>query len=300
VFLINLPIGLLALALAPRLVPESRAQRSNPLDLTGTVLLTAGLVTLVLPLVEGRQQHWPAWTVACLVAAPLLLAMFALQQRRLQRRGGAPLLDAEMLRSRAVSAGLLTQLVFWCGQASFFLVLALYLQQGRGLDALQAGAVFTILAAAYLGTSLRAPALTARFGRRLIAFAALTLAAGHGILLAGVAAIGTGGSVAALAPGLVVIGAGMGLAITPLTATVMSGVDPQRAGALSGVLSTMQQVGNSLGVAITGVIFFGALHGGFGPAFEVSLAEIAGVLVVVAALTRLLPRQERPATHATI
>src|SRR5262249_8146409 len=90
------------------------------------------------------------------------------------------------------------------------------------------------------------------------------------------------------------------LAITPLTATVMSGVDPQRAGALSGVLSTMQQVGNALGVGVTGVIFFGALHGGFGPAFELSLAEIAGVLVVVAAMTRLLPRRESPATQSTI
>ncbi len=125
------------------------------------------------------------------------------------------------------------------------------------------------------------------------------------MLLAGVAAIGTGGSIVALVPGLLLIGAGMGLAITPMTATVMAGVDAHHAGsALSGVLSTMQQVGNSLGVAVTGVIFFGALHGGFGVAFERSLAEIAGVLVVVAALTRLLPRPARrsgsSATQSTI
>jgi Na+/melibiose symporter-like transporter len=290
VFLINIPIGLLALAVAPRLVPESRAGGARRLDLIGTALVTAALVALVLPLVEGRQLGWPAWTWACLAAAPLLLAVFALQQRALQRRGGAPLLDAALFRERGVRAGLACQLVFWCGQASFFLVLALYLQQGRGLDALQAGAVFTILAAAYLATSLRAPAMTARLGRRLIAVAALTLAAGHGLLLASVAAVGTGGSIVALVPGLLLAGAGMGLAITPLTATVMAGADAERAGALSGVLSTMQQVGNALGVAVTGVIFFGALHSGFAPAFERSLAEIAALLVVVAAMTRLLPR----------
>jgi EmrB/QacA subfamily drug resistance transporter len=290
VFLINVPIGLLALAVAPRLVPESRAGGARGLDLVGTALVTAALVALVLPLVEGRQLGWPAWTWACLAAAGPLLAAFAAQQRALQRRGGAPLLDAALFREHGVRAGLACQLVFWCGQASFFLVLALYLQQGRGLDALQAGAVFTILAAAYLATSLRAPAMTARLGRRLIAIAALTLAAGHGLLLASVTAVGTGGSIVVLVPGLILAGAGMGLAITPLTATVMAGADAERAGALSGVLSTMQQVGNSLGVAVTGVIFFGALHSGFAPAFERSLAEIAALLLVVAAMTRLLPR----------
>jgi EmrB/QacA subfamily drug resistance transporter len=290
VFLINVPVGLLALAFAPRMVPESRARSATRIDLVGTVLVTAALVALVLPLVDGRELGWPVWTWACLAGAPLLLAAFAAQQRALRRRGGAPLLDPALFRERAVRAGLATQLVFWCGQASFFLVLALYLQQGRGLDALQAGAVFTILAVAYLGTSLRAPALTARLGRRLIAVAALTLAAGHALLLASVAVVGTGGSIVALVPGLVLAGAGKGLAITPLTATVMAGADAEHAGALSGVFSTTQQVGNALGVAVTGVIFFGALHSGFAPAFERSLAEIAGLLLVVAAMTRLLPR----------
>ena len=73
-------------------------------------------------------------------------------------------MDLRLFRDRAFSAGLVTQLGLWCGQASFFLVLALYLQQGRGLDALQAGLVFTILAGAYLVASMRAPALTLRSG----------------------------------------------------------------------------------------------------------------------------------------
>ena len=138
------------------------------------------------------------------------------------------------------------QLVFWAGQASFFLVLALYLQLGRGLDALQAGLVFTILAAAYLGASLEAPGLTARLGRRLPAMGALALAAGHAVMLATVAEVGTGGSVAALVPALLLVGTGMGLVITPLTSTVLASLEPQRAGAAAGALATMQQVGNCL------------------------------------------------------
>jgi MFS family permease len=289
VFLINLPVGLVALLLAPRCIPESRAAGTRRIDLLGTILVSSGLGAVVLPLVEGRQAGWPAWTWLSLAAAPVLLGAFVVWQRRLGQQGGDPLLELAMFRYRAFSAGLLTQLTFWCGQASFFLVLALYLQQGRGLDPLQAGLVFTILAAAYLVTSLQAPKLTLHYGRRLIASGALTLALGHVLLLLGTAEIGTGGWIGLLAPGLVLVGAGMGLCITPLVSTVLGSLDQQRAGAASGALSTVQQVGNALGVALTGLIFFGALGSGYAVAFELSLAQLALLLVGVAALTRLLP-----------
>jgi predicted MFS family arabinose efflux permease len=85
----------------------------------------------------------------------------------------------------------------------------------------------------------------------------------------------------------------MGLCITPLTTTILAHASPERAGAVSGALSTMQQVGNALGVAVTGVLFFGALHGsgGYARAFELSLAELGILLLAVACLTRLLPRR---------
>jgi predicted MFS family arabinose efflux permease len=115
------------------------------------------------------------------------------------------------------------------------------------------------------------------------------LAAGHALLLITVADIGTGGSVAALAPALLLIGAGMGLVIAPLATIIMASAKPEQAGAASGVLSTMQNVGNALGVAIVGVIYFGAVHSGLAGAFQLSLASLAVILVAVAALTRLLP-----------
>jgi hypothetical protein len=82
----------------------------------------------------------------------------------------------------------------------------------------------------------------------------------------------------------------MGLVITPLTSTVLASLEPRRACAAAGALSTTQQVGNALGVAVTGVAFFGALHGGFAHAFELSLAQLAVLCVAVAELTRLRPR----------
>ena len=296
VFLINVPVGVVALAFARRQVAESTGVAARPavrrigqLDLGGLLLVTAGLTALVLPLVEGTALHWPAWTWASFGATPGLLGAFVARELRQARRGRPVLLDLGLLRSRGLGAGLITQLAFWSGQASYFLVLALYLQSGRGLDALQAGLVFSILAAAYLVTSMRAPALTLRFGRSLIAIGALTLAAGHGLVLLAVTA---GGGIGWLVPGLLLAGAGMGLTITPLTTTILAFARPERAGAVSGVLSTMQQVGGSLGVAVTGVIFFGALHGagGYARGLELSLAQLGILLVVVAGLTRLLPR----------
>jgi EmrB/QacA subfamily drug resistance transporter len=288
-FLINVPVGAAALVFATRTIPESRVADPGRPDLVGTALVTAGLTAIVLPLVEGRQHGWPLWTWLSLAAAPVILGAFAGQQRRLARRGGSPLLTPGLFAAPGFTSGLLAQLVFWCGQASFFLVLALYLQLGRGMSPLQAGLVFTILAAAYLAASLRAPTLTQAHGRRVLAIGALTLACGHAALLASVVIVGTGGTVAALIPGLVLVGAGMGLGITPLATIIMAGMRPEQAGATSGVLSTMQNVGNALGVAVIGVVFFGAASSGLADAFKLSLGLLAFTLLAVVALTRLLP-----------
>jgi EmrB/QacA subfamily drug resistance transporter len=294
VFLINIPVGVAALILTPRWLRESRGGAEQRLDLTGTAILTAALVAVILPLVEGRQLGWPAWTGASLAFAPVLLAVFVWQQRHVARTGGSPLVDLGLFRDRSLSAGLITQMGLWCGQASFFLILGLFLQQGKGLDALQAGLVFTILAAAYLAASVRAPALTQRYGRTLIGAGALTLAGGHLLLLLAVNATGAHGAIVALVPGLILVGAGMGLCITPLTTVVLASARPESAGMVSGTLSTMQQIGNSVGVAVTGVIFFGAVRHGYAHAFGVSVVELGLILLAVAGLSRLLPRPAGP------
>jgi EmrB/QacA subfamily drug resistance transporter len=287
-FLINIPIGILAVAAAPRLIPESRGAAGS-LDVTGTLLATLGLTAIVLPLVDGRAHGWPLWTWLSLAAAPLLLGAFALQQRRLDARGGTPMMPPELFASRGVTVGLAAQLLFWSGQASFFLVLSLYLQLGRGMSALHSGLVFTILAGAYLATSIRAPALTMRHGRRVLAAGAGLLALGHVALALTVADVGIGGSVMALAPGLALVGAGMGLGITPLASLIMAAAPPEHVGATSGVLSTMQNVGNAIGVAVVGVLFYGTTSHGFAGAFQVSVLALAVALTGVAFLTRLIP-----------
>jgi MFS family permease len=149
--------------------------------------------------------------------------------------------------------------------------------------------VFTILAAAFLAASLRAPTLTFRFGRNLVLAGVLAVTAGDLAMLL----VLSGGPVKVnlgfLAPGLVLVGLGQGLWITPLTTTVLSYSEPQRAGMVSGALSTMQQIGSALGVAAVGVVFFGNLTSGYTPAFSSSLVELVIALALAAALTRILP-----------
>ncbi len=304
IFWVNVPVGIAALVLARRLVPESRATVSGTgrgrLDLLGAALFTTALVAIVLPLLDGRAHGWPAWSWACLAAGPVLLAVFAAHLRAVSRRGGQPLLDPAIFAVRAFRAGLTCQVLFWCQQAASYLLLALYLQEGRGLSPIKAGGVFAVLAAGYLATSFRAPALTMRFGRRVVAAGALVAALGDLALVLAVLP-GGGGPVAALFPGLFLLGAGQGLCITPLTTTVLSHADASSAGSVTGALSTAQQVGNAIGVAVSGIIFYGLLGDGhgYGAAYRWSTAEMAVLLAGVAALTFIIPPAVRPVGAGT-
>jgi EmrB/QacA subfamily drug resistance transporter len=286
VFLINVPVGLAAVPAAMRLVPESRAANGARLDAAGTLLVSTGLVLIVLPLVEGRQEGWPLWTWLCLAAAPPVLAAFAAYQRRI---GGRALIDLELFRHRAFSVGAVVALVGQMAVASFFFVLALYLQQGRGLSPLESGLVFLALGAGYFVSSFQAAQVAARLGRQVLAVGALTLASGYALL----AVVATwGGTTGWLIPGLLVAGCGMGLVMAPLPATALTGIEPRHAASAAGAISTSLQAGGAIGIAVIGVVFYDVLGAGhFAGAFGVSLAVMAAFCVASAGIVQLLPRR---------
>ncbi|MGX5187041.1 MFS transporter [Streptomyces avermitilis] len=293
-FLVNVPVGIAALVLAPRVVPESRAQGRARLDPLGMVLISAGLVAVVLPLAEGQQEGWPLWTWLSLAAAPVLLVVFAVQQRRLAAAGRSPLVDPALFRQRSFTFGVSTAVVYYSGMASFFLVLALYLQQGLGLTALESGLVFLPLGVGFLTVSLSARRIAATLGRQTLAVGALVLTAGLAALFAAVQHIGTDGAVGWLVPGLTVGGAGMAMVMAPLASIALAGTDPRYAGAASGVLSTASQVGGAVGVALVGVVFYHVLGQGTGTsayadAFTASLYLLAPLALAVAALVQFIP-----------
>lgn len=285
-FLINLPVAAVALLLAPRWIPPLANAGRSGLDLAGMALAAASSVAVVLPLVEGRAQGWPAWSWIVLAAAVPLFAGFLAQQKRLAAAGGDPLVAPALLASRPFLAGLAVSLAFYIGNASLYLVLALHLQQRLGLAPLASGLVFTTMAVGFFATSIAAPRLARRFGGPPIARGALLLAAAHLLQFANVAWMPMPGALWVMLPLLFVQGLGLGVVMAPLVSAILAGLPPQHAGVASGVLSMVQQVGNALGVALIGLVYYAQ-------GFAGSLLYLAACAAAVALLWRvfLLPRR---------
>jgi EmrB/QacA subfamily drug resistance transporter len=259
IFLINVPVGIVAAAASVVLVRESRAPRPPKLDPVGVGLISAALLLLLYPLVEGRQLGWPAWTFASMAASVPVLALFAGYERVKQRRDGSPLVPPGLFRDRGFSVGMGISVMFFLGIASFGLVLTLFLQLGLGFTPLHAGLTFLPFSAGVLVSSAAASRLAPRFGRGVTMAGALIMAAAMAGVIAAVHRYGAAVTTWELVPALVAAGLGLGAVIAPLADIVLARVPKQDAGSASGVFNTALQVGNSIGIALIGVIFFGLL-----------------------------------------
>jgi EmrB/QacA subfamily drug resistance transporter len=259
IFLINVPVGIIAIAAAAVLVRESRAPRSPRLDPVGVGLISAALLLLLYPLVQGRELGWPAWSFIAMAASAPVFAAFALYERRKDRRDGSPLVELSLFRERGFSAGMAIAVAFFLGIASFGLILTLFLQLGLGFTPLHAGLTFLPFSLGVLVSSAAAARLAPRFGRGVTMTGALIITAGMAALIAIVHHEGTAVTTWDLVPGLVAAGLGLGAVIAPLADIVLDRVPEQHAGSASGVFNTGLQLGNSIGIAVIGVIFFGLL-----------------------------------------
>ena len=288
-FLINVPIGVLALLLSRRVLPAMRGQPTSRLDLPGTGLIAIALTAAVFPLAQGRDQGWPLWSLVCLAAAIPLLALFWRYQRGVAARGGQPLVAPALMAHTPFVLGLLVTLVFYASNASFYFVLALYLQQGLGLAPLNSGLVFTTLAIGFFVSSMASPWFARRLGRHAIFAGALVLALGHALLYIALPHL-SAGNIGWMLPTLLIQGCGLGMVMAPLVATVLAGLPAQHAGVASGVMATMQQVGNALGVALIGILYYGVEPRTGAQAFGASLVYLFILAIAVALLYRRFSR----------
>jgi EmrB/QacA subfamily drug resistance transporter len=259
IFLVNVPIGIAALAAAARFVPESKAPNALRLDLVGVGIVSVGLLLLIYPLVQGRDLGWPLWTFVSMAAAVPVLAIFALWERRKKAADGSPLVDLDLFRQRAFVAGLLVAGTFFMGIPAFFLTFSIYLQIGLGFTALHAGLTTIPFAVGSALASAASVRLAPRLGRRILSIGTLLLAAGMAGIIWTVNRYGGAVHSWQLLPALAVCGLGLGCVIAPLVNIVIARVHRQDAGSASGVLNTVQQFGGAVGVALIGVIFFGLL-----------------------------------------
>jgi EmrB/QacA subfamily drug resistance transporter len=265
IFLINLPVGVLALVAGALLLRESRAEQRTRLDLGGVAIVTVGLLLLLYPLIQGNDLDWPAWTFAMMAGALPALAVFVWYERRQEQREALPLMPLSLFRRRSFLAGLLGAFVVFSAVASFFLVLSLTLQAGHGLSPLATGLIVTPWPIGLAVTAAVASRLASTVGRRLVTVGTVLLTTGMLLLITAIRAAGQDLGAWHLVPGLLAGGLGLGLVAPILVDIALSGVPPRDAGAASGVTNTVMQVGGAAGLAVLGTLFVVLLQGQAAP-----------------------------------
>lgn len=284
VFLINLPIIVLAVPAALLLLRESRAERSARLDVPGALLLAAGLLALVVPLIEGRERHWPVWCMALLILSMPLLWFFWRYEKAQELAGRTPLVLPSLLAVRGLRRSLASTFFFYA-LAAFFFVFAVYEQNGLGHDALTAGLAVLPLGIGFFLGPLCSPHIVRRLGARTAALGMILEVFGL-IMVAGLAVAG----VAAWLPlPLFLIGAGQGIALPALVRLNVDQVETRWAGLASGLVNATLQISAAVSVAMVGGLFIAIAPDGASAqdvrlAFAVASVAIGAALALAAGL----------------
>jgi EmrB/QacA subfamily drug resistance transporter len=308
IFFINVPIGAVVVALAPRIVPESRSESATGAgyDVEGAVAITLGTMALVFTLIKADSWGWTSGrTLAGLVVAAVLIVAFVV----IERRHEDPLVPLRIFSNRSLAASDATMLVVAAALFGVFFFCTLYLQQVLGFSALKTGIAYLPLSLSLIGAFALASRFVDRFTPKPVLVAGLLVSTAGFVLLTRV--VGHGDYASHVLPAMIVLGVGLGLSFVPITIAATSGVAAGDSGLASGLLNTTQQVGGSLGLAIlssvstsrsTSALHAGsplpaALTHGFKGAFTVAAVLCAaGVGVAMA----LLPRRRRESEDAHV
>lgn len=295
VFFVNLPLGVLALVGGARFIPDVRptgGRGARRLDLVGTVLAAGAMVLVAYPLTQGREAGWPAWCFVSMAAAVPVLVVLGLHQRRRALAGRLPLIEPALVRNGRFVAALVVGVLYYLALSGMMFALMVQLQTGHGFTALGAGlAMLPWTLGSAVGSAVAGSAPVRHWdGLR-------TLQGGLGLLVVG--ALGTILMVSRdhavttwqlLVP-LALLGLGMGGVLTPYYNISLGLVTLPETGAASGLLNSVQQLGNSIGYALLGTVFFSAMaarHGDVDGALQVTYWLAAGLLAAACATALLM------------
>jgi MFS family permease len=303
IFLVNVPIGVVAALLAVGWLPNPAPSGGGPLDPVGAlgVAVTIGLV--LVPLALGQAVGWPWWTwVMMCAAAPCLWATMA-WQHRLRERGGSPTLDLGLLRNPSLRRGLFANAAFLLYFASFMFVLTLVLQDALGLSPLRAGLAFAPAGVAYSLSALAARHLVARYGLRVLVTGCVISAVALVALLIRLRLTGADTEVSWVVCCAAAMSLGNGLVLPSLIGAALTGVEASHAGAAAGMVNTAQQFASSTGVALVGTVYFAVADMVPGVEGRATAACWAGMIdlvliIAVAGSLRLLATRNGAAAQA--
>lgn len=294
IFLVNLVLGGVGLAVAARILPRDEGDRATAVDGWGAGLLAGTMFGLLYGLIEGSTNGWTAGPVAAIAAGLACFAAFAYRQRT----APDPIVKPSLLRNRGFTSGLLVGLAVFAATTGLVYVLSLFIQ--AGLHASPRGASLTLLPLS-LGIIASAFAamggLVARLGRGLVYIGLAVVLLGAGWILALVAASGTGLSGWALAPAVFVVGVGMGLCYSTVFDVALGDIGADEAGSASGSLSSVQQLAAGLGSAAVTSIFFHTATAGLDHATKVSLVVVLALVALSVPVVTLMPRTAPAEAH---
>jgi EmrB/QacA subfamily drug resistance transporter len=291
VFFVNIPIGLVAMPLAWKLLPkreDSGQRKRHDLDPVGVALLGLGVVLLLMPFVQNRE--WGSWRWWLLPLSALVLIAFVVWERVYRRRGHEPVVDLGLYRRRSYSSGSAMITLYFAGFTPLFFVFTLYLQTGLDYSALAAGLAITPFAVGSGTAAAIGGRKVSDIGRPLVAGGLLLVLIGFVTVDVAVHLEPTHGTGWATLVPLLVAGFGSGLVIAPNQTLTLSEVPVEEAGTASGLLQTGQRVGSAVGIAAAGSAFFAAIastRGDFATGFERGVT-VAGCFVVAAFVIALV------------
>ncbi|GAA2741922.1 MFS transporter [Kitasatospora cinereorecta] len=286
-FVFQALVILVIIVLARRLEDPLPADPTRHFDTVGAVLSSAGLVLVVMGILAADNNLW--LMLGLMVAGAALLAWFFGWVRKEEREGREPLLSTSLFRVRTSNLGLVTQNVQWLLLMGTSFTVATYLQVVRGYDAIDTGVIFTAATVGLLASSLAAERLAERRSQRTLVMAGFVLSVAGVWVLIGLA--GGNDSAWAFAPGLLLIGLGLGVMLTPSVNIVQSSFPEDRQGEISGLSRSVSNLGSSFGTAIAGTILVAGLTANAYAAAMIALAMLA-LLGLGAAL--MLPRTPAP------
>jgi EmrB/QacA subfamily drug resistance transporter len=287
IFYINIPVGVVAIALGTRWIPgpprERRARQG--VDPVGVVLLGAGVALVLLPLVQERQWHGPiVWLL--ILAGLVVLGLFVAWEARQMRRRASPLVDLSLFRRRSFALGSLLALAYFAGFTTTFFIFTLFLQNGLRYSPLEAGLTVTPFALGSASGALLGGRIVNRYGRALVVTGLCMVISGLALVILALHVVAGRGAGFATALPLLLAGIGSGLVISPNQNLTLSQVPVAEAGSAGGVLQTGQRIGSAIGIAAIGAVFFSQLAstgGQYAEAFDTSLYVTIGFMAIALA-----------------
>jgi MFS family permease len=292
IFLVNVPIGAAVALAAARFLPADEQRATRRIDVRGVATLSAAIVLIVAPLVLGRAEGWPVWAWISLAASVPALALFVAVERGIAARGGSPLMNLGVIARPAISWSLVALLMATGTYYALLFTLAQYLQQGLGRSPFVSGLTLVPWVAAFgLAGQLvrRAPERV----RPIIPGAGCALLAGAYVAIS-LALFGDRHGEALLLAVLAAGGLGLGIQFSALIAHLSNAVPPRYAPDISGVSTTLMQIGGTVGVAAFGTLYLGLATGDGTHAFAIVTAALAGAAVLAAVAAYRSTASARP------